>query len=91
MIDYRLLTNPSLFEWSSVTPFSGWQWPVGSVLAYVVVIVSLRILMRNREPFDMRYVTFLHNAILFVLSVTMCIGQASAAWRDSKASFRSVF
>ena len=90
MTDYRLLIQPHRFVWDETTPFSSIRWPVGGVLAYLIVIVSGRRLMRRHNPFDMRRVFLAHNAILCVWSISMCIGCAIYALSAMFVSMRGV-
>jgi hypothetical protein len=77
---WRFFSSPSTFEWDENTPFSSIRWPIGGVLLYIIVVVSLRIGMRSFQPLSMAYATFVHNAILFVWSICMFVGCSLSAF-----------
>lgn len=64
---------PSHFDWRSV-PFAKAYHPVIGIVVYLTVIFSLRRAMRDRPPIKLRYLIFLHNVFLCVLSAAMGIG-----------------
>ncbi|CAG8548381.1 9175_t:CDS:2 [Acaulospora morrowiae] len=70
--DYSQLTNPDEFQWKvGVTPFSNWQFIVGSWVTYFTIIASLELFMKSRQPFSLRIVSAAHNLFLCILSALM--------------------
>ncbi|KYQ89717.1 GNS1/SUR4 family protein [Tieghemostelium lacteum] len=57
-----------------VTPFSQFQIIPVVVAFYLFTIFSIKGLMKNREAFSLKWVTALHNAILCLWSLLMCVG-----------------
>jgi hypothetical protein len=49
--------------------------PMGSGLAYLIVIFSLQRAMANRKPMELRLPFAAHNGILFVFSLVVFLGQ----------------
>jgi len=75
------LTHPSKFRWiAGVTPFSDLSIVFGGMITYLVVIFSLQLWMKNRKAFDLTYITRVHNVILCLWSLVMCVGTAGPAW-----------
>jgi len=80
--DWEQLTNISKFRWEyGVTPFSD-LWVVFSFMAaYLIVIFGLQAWMKGRKPFEMVNATRVHNVILCVWSLVMCIGTIIPAYQ----------
>ncbi|EAL71440.1 GNS1/SUR4 family protein [Dictyostelium discoideum AX4] len=69
------LFDPVNFKFKfGTTPFSQFQILPSVISLYLVIIFSIKFLMRNRKPFSLKYVSILHNAILCIWSLVMCVG-----------------
>lgn len=51
-----------------------WKPVLIGVALYIVTILTGKLYMRNREPFDLRSGLKYHNLVLFIMSVAMLIG-----------------
>lgn len=73
--EWGQLTNASKFRWEEgVTPFSD-VWIVWAFMAgYLVVIFGLQEIMKGYKPLAMTNATRIHNVILCVWSLAMCVG-----------------
>ncbi|RIB18401.1 ELO family [Gigaspora rosea] len=70
--DYSQLTDPNGFQWKvGITPFSNIQIVIGSWITYFVVIIGLKIFMKERTPFTLRVIVAAHNLFLCILSAIM--------------------
>nr|CAG8502660.1 520_t:CDS:2 [Entrophospora candida] len=75
--DYDQFNNPNKFQWIiGTTPFSNWQFVVGSWGVYFSTIIGLKTLMSSSSPFSLRNITALHNLVLCLLSAFMFVGAA---------------
>jgi len=84
--DWEQLTSISKFRWEvGVTPFSDLWVVFGFMAAYLFVIFGLQAWMRGRKPFEMVAFTQVHNVILCVWSLVMCIGTIIPAYQLYKA------
>jgi fatty acid elongase 3 len=84
--DWEQLTSISKFRWEvGVTPFSDLWVVFGFMAAYLIVIFGLQAWMKNRKPFEMLTATRVHNVILCVWSLSMCIGTIIPAYRIYQA------
>jgi len=63
------------FQWEAA-PLSRWQWPVISVVLYLIVVALLSYYMKSRAAFNLRLVTVGHNMILSLGSLVMLLGTA---------------
>ncbi|KAF2069607.1 hypothetical protein CYY_009072 [Polysphondylium violaceum] len=73
------------FRWvSNVTPFSNWKWPAATAVVYLVVIFTLKTLMKNRKAFSLKGFSIVHNINLIILSVAMMTGVLHAAYEQAK-------
>jgi len=80
--DWEQLTNIDKFEWKTgVTPFSDLWVVFGAMAAYLIVIFGLQAWMKNRKPFELLTATRVHNVILCVWSLAMCIGTIIPVYR----------
>lgn len=64
---------PAQFDWKSA-PLSTAYHPVIAIVIYLATIFGLRRVMKDRPPIKMRYLIFLHNVFLCVLSAAMAAG-----------------
>ncbi|EGG24156.1 GNS1/SUR4 family protein [Cavenderia fasciculata] len=57
-----------------VTPFS--QFPIlpAVITIYLILIFSIQAFMKNRKPLELKYVSVIHNFILCLWSLIMCVG-----------------
>ena len=62
------------FEISSKTPFTHFYFPFGISTCYLLIIFSLKKIMNNREPFVLKKISLIHNAIMTLLSLFLLIG-----------------
>ncbi|KAI8894132.1 GNS1/SUR4 family-domain-containing protein [Globomyces pollinis-pini] len=79
--DWSQLWNPYSFKWTvGVTPMSDlgiivWTWAI-----YFTTILSLKFIMRNREPMKLLYITAIHNLFLCFGSLGMFIAGGIAIY-----------
>ncbi|KAF2070079.1 hypothetical protein CYY_008605 [Polysphondylium violaceum] len=73
--NWKELIDPQNFKFQyGVTPFSQFHIIPTVLVIYLVSIFSIKYLMTNRKPFSLKYVTIIHNAILCLWSLAMCVG-----------------
>jgi len=73
--NWKELLDPQGFKFTyGVTPFSQFHIIPTVLVIYLVTIFSIKFLMANRKPFSLKYITILHNAILCLWSLAMCVG-----------------
>jgi len=73
--DWEQLSSISKFRWEvGVTPFSNLWVVFGAMAVYLTVIFSLQAWMKGNKAYSMVNVTRVHNVILCVWSLVMCIG-----------------
>ncbi|EGC28573.1 hypothetical protein DICPUDRAFT_159984 [Dictyostelium purpureum] len=69
------LFDPVNFKFNfGVTPFSQFQIVPTVLAVYLITIFSIKFFMRNRKPFSLKNITILHNIILCLWSLAMCVG-----------------
>eukprot|EP01102_Stenamoeba_stenopodia_P021637 TRINITY_DN877_c0_g1_i1.p1 TRINITY_DN877_c0_g1~~TRINITY_DN877_c0_g1_i1.p1 ORF type:complete len:277 (-),score=53.44 TRINITY_DN877_c0_g1_i1:318-1148(-) len=67
MFGVQLPSDISKFDWvSGVTPLSSWEYPAVVCILYFVIIYGIQYLMRDRKPFDLKWVIACHNLILSI-------------------------
>lgn len=80
--DWEQLYNIDKFRWQyGVTPFSELSIVWGSMAAYLVIIFGLQLWMKDKTPYVMMNVTRVHNVILCVWSLVMCVGTIIPVYR----------
>lgn len=79
-VDWSEFTRINDFKWAvGKTPFSQIQFPVAMGLGYILSVYFLQAYMRDRKPFTLKAVTFIHNMFLCLLSLSMFLGAAYGA------------
>ncbi|KAM9980780.1 hypothetical protein ACTFIY_003083 [Dictyostelium cf. discoideum] len=73
--NWKELIDPVNYKFNfGVTPFSQFQIIPTVLVIYLVTIFSIKFLMKNRKPFSLKSISILHNAILCIWSLIMCVG-----------------
>ncbi|EAL70227.1 hypothetical protein DDB_G0274669 [Dictyostelium discoideum AX4] len=73
--NWKELIDPVNYKFNfGVTPFSQFQIIPIVLVIYLVTIFSIKFLMKNRKPFSLKFISILHNAILCIWSLIMCVG-----------------
>eukprot|EP01102_Stenamoeba_stenopodia_P006816 TRINITY_DN1903_c0_g1_i1.p1 TRINITY_DN1903_c0_g1~~TRINITY_DN1903_c0_g1_i1.p1 ORF type:complete len:285 (-),score=40.78 TRINITY_DN1903_c0_g1_i1:157-1011(-) len=58
----------------NVTTLSQWQYPIGASFTYLFLVFSLRVIMKNRQPFKIEPIVALHNLFMTFISLLMFVG-----------------
>lgn len=80
---YSIQVDPKKWNWNigfnnftwedGVTPMSNFGVIIWAWLLYFITLMVIKILMKTREPFKLKYTTAIHNLILSVASLAMTI------------------
>lgn len=82
VVHWRELWSFEQFQWTiGKTPFSHLQVPLFVIAVYLLSIFSIQIYMKERKPFSLKWITFVHNVALTMLSVVMFFGAFYGAYR----------
>ncbi|KAJ3417002.1 hypothetical protein HDV05_007484 [Chytridiales sp. JEL 0842] len=84
--DLTQLWSPRTFQWKvGTTPMADLQVILISWILYFVAVVGLKIYMRNRPPFKLKWITAIHNIILCLWSLGMCLSAAVEIYKRATA------
>ncbi|EFA81828.1 GNS1/SUR4 family protein [Heterostelium album PN500] len=73
------------------TPFSQFSVIPIVIAIYLVTIFTIKFLMRNRKPFELKSVSVIHNVILCAWSFLMCAGVVYECYKRIMVMFSLVF
>jgi len=76
---FHLHTSPNKLHFSPA--LSGFYVPVVSVLLYWMTLYGIKQFMKNRKPYELKYISLVHNFNMTALSLVMAIAFAYHAIR----------
>eukprot|EP01122_Echinamoeba_exundans_P009463 TRINITY_DN3359_c0_g1_i1.p1 TRINITY_DN3359_c0_g1~~TRINITY_DN3359_c0_g1_i1.p1 ORF type:complete len:276 (+),score=67.76 TRINITY_DN3359_c0_g1_i1:996-1823(+) len=72
---WAILADPNGFHYvPGKTVLSEWWQPVSVSVGYLVLIFSIQTIMKNFKPFNLKWVSAVHNLNLFIISVVCFVG-----------------
>lgn len=86
---WSVLQDPVGFHYvPGKTPLSLWWQPVAVSVGYLVLIFTLRAIMKNFNALSLKWVSAAHNLNLFIISVVCFVGMVHGLYEKLTVRFR---